>query len=414
MRTNSQSTKNTNWKKNTILFLTSQSISLFGSSIVQYAIIWYITLTTGSGIMMTISTLCGFLPQILISIFAGVWADRYNKKFLIMVSDSCIAISTLVVAIFFLSGFDSIWLLFVGLAIRSLGSGVQSPTVNAMIPQIVPEKHFMRVNALNATFQSLIMIASPAISAILMNTMSIGNIFFVDVITAIIGVLVFSFIKVSHTSNFNKGEKINYFSDFKDGLVYIKNNKFIRTFLMFFALLYLGCAPLCFLSPLLVTRSYGEEVWRLTANEILFFVGTIVGGGIMSSWGGFKNKIYTIILSCLSFGVCSIVMGSGFNFIVYLIFMAISGIGMAFMGSPSTVVLQESVEESMQGRVFAIDQILASGIMPLSMLIYGPLADKFSVEALLIFTGIAGLILTVAMFMNKTLVKGYKIPEKSN
>lgn len=116
------STETTNWKKNSILFLLSQSISLFGSSIVQYAIIWHITLTTGSGLMMTLSTLSGFLPQVFISLFAGVWADRYSKKFLIMVSDTAIALSTLVLAIFFLSGIDSIWLLFIGLAIRSFGS----------------------------------------------------------------------------------------------------------------------------------------------------------------------------------------------------------------------------------------------------------------------------------------------------
>ena len=72
------------WKKKAGLFLTSQAVSLFGSSLVQYAIIWYITLETQSGVMTTLATLCGFIPQVLISLFAGVWADKYNKKKLIM------------------------------------------------------------------------------------------------------------------------------------------------------------------------------------------------------------------------------------------------------------------------------------------------------------------------------------------
>ncbi len=100
------------WKKNSILFLTSQTISLFGSMLVQYAITWYITLTTQSGDMMTISIICGFLPSFFISPFAGVWADRYNRKMLIVISDSLIAISTLILAIIFLLGYDAPWMLF--------------------------------------------------------------------------------------------------------------------------------------------------------------------------------------------------------------------------------------------------------------------------------------------------------------
>ena len=122
-----------NWKKSITRFLTAQTISLFGSSLVQYAIVWYITLTTSSGKMLTISTLCGFLPQILISLFAGVWIDRYDRKLMIMLSDSVIAVSTLLLAIAFLSGHKSVWLLFAALVVRSAGTGIQTPAVNAKI-----------------------------------------------------------------------------------------------------------------------------------------------------------------------------------------------------------------------------------------------------------------------------------------
>lgn len=140
-----------NWKKSITRFLTAQTISLFGSSLVQYAIVWYITLTTSSGKMLTISTLCGFLPQILISLFAGVWIDRYDRKLMIMLSDSVIAVSTLLLAIAFLSGHKSVWLLFAALVVRSAGTGIQTPAVNAMIPQIVPQTHFMKINGINST-----------------------------------------------------------------------------------------------------------------------------------------------------------------------------------------------------------------------------------------------------------------------
>lgn len=104
---------NTDWKKNIAFFLTSQTVSLFGSSLVQYAILWYITLNTQSGVMMTLAIICGFVPMFLLSPFAGVWADRYSRKWLIVLSDSIIAASTLVLAILFLLGYDQMWLLFV-------------------------------------------------------------------------------------------------------------------------------------------------------------------------------------------------------------------------------------------------------------------------------------------------------------
>lgn len=402
------------WKKNVILFLISQSISLLGSSIVQYAIIWHITLTTASGVMMTVATLCGFLPQIFISIFAGVWADRHNKKILIIISDICIAISTFILAIFFLIGFNGIWILFIGLALRSLGSGVQTPAVNSFIPELVPENHLMRVNAINSTMQSIMLIASPLIAGSFIGYLPIGSIFFIDVATAFIGVSIFSTIKIVYYKQEKKKEKLHYFSDFKEGLIYIKQNLFVRTYLIFFSFLHILFGPMAFLTPLLVTRSFGNEVWRLTANEVVFFIGTILGGALMATWGGFKNKIYTVCFSCAIFAICSISMGLPVSFIVYLIFIGFCGIGMSFMQTPSMVILQESVTSNMQGRIFSIVQILASGIMPLSMLLYGPLADKFSIELLLIITGIACALLTGFMVTNKTLINGMRRLQKED
>ena len=94
-----------NWKRNIVLFLGSQTISLFGSALVQFAILWHITLETKSGIMMMLYILCGFVPTFLLSPFAGVWADRFNRKLLIAGADMLIAVSTLALAILFMNGY---------------------------------------------------------------------------------------------------------------------------------------------------------------------------------------------------------------------------------------------------------------------------------------------------------------------
>ncbi|MGE5496250.1 MAG: MFS transporter [Burkholderiales bacterium] len=157
------------WKKNTALFLAGQGVSLLGSSLVQYAIIWHITLTTQSGAMMTVSILCGFLPYFFMSPFAGVWADRFDRKILIVLSDGMIAAITLIAAVIFLCGYSELWLLFAISAVRALGGAVQAPAVGAFLPQIVPQDKLTRVGGINSTLQSSIMLVSPMLGAFLLS-----------------------------------------------------------------------------------------------------------------------------------------------------------------------------------------------------------------------------------------------------
>ena len=151
---------------------------------VNFAIVWYISLTTASGMMITVAILTSFLPQILISLFSGVWADRYNRKYVIMASDALTALSTLALAILFLMGYRDIRLIFVASAIRSVGSGIQSPAVSAILPQFVPQDKLMRVNGINGSVRSFITLLSPAAGGWILAAYSVEIAFFVDVVTA--------------------------------------------------------------------------------------------------------------------------------------------------------------------------------------------------------------------------------------
>ncbi len=154
-----------NWKSKILLFMSSQAVTLFGSSLVQFAIVWYITLKTSSGIWVSALTICSFVPQFIISFFAGVWADRYSKKLLIIFSDAIIAISTLVLVLLLphISNDNTVFIaLLIASVIRSLGAGIQTPAVSSVIPLFVPEEHLMKFNGINATVQSVVQFAAPA------------------------------------------------------------------------------------------------------------------------------------------------------------------------------------------------------------------------------------------------------------
>lgn len=376
------------WIKNTVFFLGSQTITLFGSSLVQYAIMWHITMQTQSGVMMTIAIICGFVPIFLLSPFAGVWADRYNRKAIIMLSDSLIAVSTLILAILFQLGYDMLWMLFVISTIRAFGSALQMPAVGAFLPQIVPGDKLTRVNSVNGSIQSLIMLMSPMLSAALLTVADLETIFFIDVITAALAVSVlYLFLHVPVHKRAQDKQTISYFTDMQEGLGYIKRHEYIKAFFLFCAGFLFLAAPAAFLTPLQVTRTFGNDVWRLSAIEITFSGGMILGGLLLAAWGGFKNKVHTMTLATLLFGVCTFALGVMPNFWIYLVFMGLTGVSMPFFNTPATVLLQEKVEENFLGRVFSVMGMISSTTMPLGMLLFGPLADFMRVEWLLIGTG---------------------------
>lgn len=391
--------KEYNWKNSITRFLAAQTISLFGSSIVQYAIIWYITLTTSSGKMLTVSTLCGFLPQIVISLFAGVWIDRYDRKRMVMMSDAVIAISTLLLAISFFAGYKNIWMLFGVLIIRSAGTGIQTPAVNAIIPQIVPTERLMRINGINSTLSSVIMFISPAVSGAVLSAASLEVTLLIDVFTAIIGVGITSTIVIRPYVK-KLQEENSHLKEIRNGFAYLKENRFIKRLLIFQLVILFLISPSAFLTPLMVSRTFGSEVWRLTASEMTYSLGMVMGGLLIASWGGFQKKLNTTLLAGAFYGLLMIGLGAAPVFFVYLICNSLIGVTSPCYNAPVTVTIQEKVSPEMHGRIFSFMQIATSCALPLGMVLFGPLADIMKVQTLLIMSGF--IVAAISIFVRIT------------
>lgn len=376
---------NNNDKSTIIRFLTAQTVSLFGSSLVQYAIIWYITLTTSSGVMMSIATLCGYLPQIAISLFAGVWLDRYDRKRMMMGADAIIALSTLGVALLFINGFTSIYALFFVLIIRSAGTGIQTPAVNAFIPELVPSESLMKVNGIQTTLSSIIMFLSPALSGAILSFISIELTFFIDVITAIIAILIMFSVHAKQPRSAIAHTTMK--ADMKIGFQYVKQHKNMQYQLLFLLVVALLISPSAFLTPLLVSRSFGAEVWRLTYSEMTFSLGAVIGGILISRWGGFANRNTTIICATIGYGFMMLGIGIAPIFFIYLLFNTLIGITMPCYNTPVTVALQEGVEPHMHGRIFSMVQLVNACALPLGTIIFGTMADYTTIQSILLCNG---------------------------
>lgn len=393
-----------NWKKNAAVFVASQSISLFGSSLVQFAITWYVTLTTQSGIYMTVSIACTLLPLLFMSPFAGVWADRYDRKKLIMISDGVIAASTLVLAIVFMAGYESIWLLFVVSVIRSLGGAVQSPAVNALLPSLVPDEQLTRINGINGSVQSLLSLAAPALGGALLSLSgSIVLIMFIDVVTAAIAIIVMlRFLRIPAMEP-SAGQATGYGTEIKAGLSYIRRHGYLLHILLYTLGICFLIAPVAFLTPLQVVRTYGEETWRMTASQMAYTAGMLGGGLLITVWSGFKNRIYTMSAAVFLMGTCTMLLGMGVPFGAYLAFTAGCGMMMPFLNTPAIVTLQERVAPSYLGRVFSVLTMGNGAMMPLGMLLFGPLSDYLSIELLLIITGSMVLLISAVFLLDRTI-----------
>ena len=398
--TSAESESMPGWKKKVAVFLVGQTITTFGSLLVQYALLWHLTLTTKSGVVLALAAVFGFLPQAVVSIFAGVWADRVNRKVMIILSDSTIALATLVLAFFMLSGVDDLWLIFLVMAVRSVGAGIQMPAISALIPQIVPTDKLMRVNGINSSVQSSLLIIGPVAAAGIYSTLSLAAILFVDVVTAVIGLSLLATIAVPTLSRAASDEKPTYFTDLREGLKYIFSNDLVRWVMVIYSIVFLLVVAPSNLSPLMLVRTFGSDVWLLTILELSFGIGMVAGGALMAIFGAKVDRLGMMVGTSILFGVLAVVMGFTTNLILFYTLFFLIGIAVPAFSTSSMTLLQETVEPERQGRVFGFVGIVMAVAMPIGMAVLGPLADIVSVEILLIATGaITVLIAVVAVLL---------------
>ena len=331
------------------LFLASQAVTLLGSSIVQFAIIWYVTLETTSGGWVALLSAAAYIPQFLISFFSGVWADRYPRKFLIIAADGAIAVATLALVLLLpqISQNETIYIALVVISvIRSLGTGIHTPAVNATVPQLVAEENLMKFNGINATVQSVVQFAAPAIAGSILTWGSFRGALMVDVVTAMVGIGLLSAIVIPFEE---RTETAPVFAEMQEGIRYAAKERFLGKLIMLFGLFIFLCVPAGFLATLFVSRYYGDTYFHMTLVEVIGFLGMMAGGLLISTWGGFKRHTKTLLVGMVSFGLLAILMGLANNFYVYLVLMAVYGVALTMVQTASTTLLQENSTPEMSG-----------------------------------------------------------------
>jgi DHA3 family macrolide efflux protein-like MFS transporter len=251
----------------------------------------------------------------------------------------------------------------------------------------------MRVNGINSSVQSSLTLLAPIAAAAVYANMSLVGVLFIDVVTAVIGLSLLATIAVPTLARVSSGEKPSYFTDLKDGISYIFSHQLVRWVMAIFAIVFLLIVAPSNLSPLMLVRNFGTEIWKLTVLELSFGVGMVIGGALIAALANKLDRITTIIATSVAFGLLAIVMGFTTNLILFFSLFFFIGLIVPAFSTSAMTLLQETVEPERQGRVFGFVGIVIAVAMPLGMAVLGPLADVVSVELLLIITGAATVVI---------------------
>ena len=386
--------------ENVMLFLFYQAVYFFGSSFISCAIIWHIHNKSESGILLLFATICGFIPQILISLFAGVLVDKYNKKKLLIYSNLIVFTSAIIIGSLFLFKINSLVLLLILLIIRSFCSGIISPCAHSFVPEITRGDNLMKINGISAAIQSILLLSLISVNDFGLGNISFLSILFIDIIIALIGIFFLFFIKYDSEEKLNKVLTHHFI---KEGFDYLKNNIYIKEILIYNIILIFLTTLVSTLTPIMVNHTFGNDHLLLDFNEILFLIGGFLGGLIVSKWKGLKNKIEMILLGCFLSGIFMILMGVFPQIIIFLITVGLTGFSVSFINVSFVTIFQKKVISSMHGRVFSIFQIFSSLILPFSMVIRWmvSISTNVKIEYVLSIIGILYLVVTGFILVDK-------------
>lgn len=383
------------WKRNFFTIWTGQAFSQFSSSVLQFAIVWYLTDTTGSALVLSAAMFMGFLPRGVLGPFIGVFIDRYPRKRIMILSDLCISLASLVLVAAGFMDCLSTELILAVLFARSVGTAFHQPCLEAVTPQIVPENQLTRCAGYSQSLQSVSEIISPAAAALLYQRWNLGSIIFLDVLGALLAVGTLCLTLIPPTPCSLEKKELHFFREAAEGFRILKGNKGILGLVLIGALYTLALMPTSALFPLMSMSYFGGTSTQASIVEVSFSVGLLIGSLILSAWGGTKNKVLSIIGSYLLMSASLI--GTGLlppeGFWMFAVFACFMGISNPFYWGMYTPLLQSSFENQYLGRVISLSGSIRLISAPIGLSVSGVLAELFGVDKWFL---IAGAILLLA------------------
>lgn len=396
-----------NWLANFLPMFIGQVVSLLGSSLVQFALVWYVTKLTGSAAVLATASTIALLPQILIGPFIGALVDRWNRKKVMILADFIVALATAVLALLFAFNLIQIWHIYLIMFVRSLAGIFQGPAKTASVSLMVPKDQLTRLGGINQIVNGLTETFSPALGALLMELLPIQGVLAVDIVTAAIAILMLIFmVKVPQPNKIPSSQRVtpqSLLADVKSGFQYIVTWPGLLIVMLIASSINLFMAPVGNLMPLMVTEYFKGGATELAWLQAAMGIGAILGGALLGVWGGFKRKVVTVIIGILGISISVLAIGfvSPIGYLTALLFSGFTGIMLSFANGSFGPLLQTKVPSEKQGRVFTVLSSISLGLMPIGLLLSAPIADRFGVMTVYRIGGSLGMIIAIFGLANK-------------
>lgn len=400
-----------NWKRRFYTIWVGQAFSQLSSSILQFAMIWYLTASTKSGIMLAMATMMAFLPQGILGLFVGVFIDRFNRKKIMIGADSFIAVVSLLLIFTAVDGVISptviLWVLFC----RAVGSSIHNPTLEAVTPQMVPRNELVRCAGYTQSLRSVSMIFSPVIAAVLFANWHMSWIVMLDVVGAAFAVITVALVKIPKHKVEHEGTEIHFIKEVKEGFQILGQEKGMTGIVLVTAVYSMAMMPVSSLFPLMSMKYFGGTSTSASIVETIFAVGYLVGGVVLANWGGTRNRVYTIAASYFMMAVALIGSGvlpdSAFPAFVCMAFLM--GFSGPFYWGTYGPMLQTHFKEEHLGRIFSITGSMRFISGPIALTISGFIADYWGEEKWF-FIGGAAVFICFLVLLCVPSIRSYDAP----
>ena len=396
--------QNRGWAAKFFTIWGGQALSLLGSQLVQFALIWWLTKTSGSGTVLAIASLFGLVPHVILGPFVGTLVDRWNRRVTMILADAGSALAIVVLAVLFALGQAQIWHIYILMFIRSVAGAFHSNAMMASTSLMVPKQHLARIQGLNQMLWGGMSVFSAPLGALLLEVMPLQGILAIDVVTALMAIVPLFFIAVPQperlTTLASNAGKSSFWQDFVSGLKYVWGWPGLLLICLMAMQINFLLNPAFSLLPLVVTKHFNGEAIQLATLESLSGIGVIAGGLVLSAWGGFKRRILTAMTGVIGLGLGCLIMGllppSAFTWAVVAMFIV--GFVNPITNGPLLAAVQAVVAPDMQGRVFSLISSLAAATSPIGLLIAGPVSDWLGPQAWFIIGGIVTLLTGITAF----------------
>jgi DHA3 family macrolide efflux protein-like MFS transporter len=379
-----------------------QAFSIVGSELVQFALIWWLTDSTGSATVLTMALVVGKLPRILLGPLAGTLVDRWKRRTTMLVADSAIALATLGLSWLFATAQVQVWQVYALMFVRSLGACFHGPAMSASTSLMVPKEHLPRIQGINQLLNGGVSIVAAPLGALLLAWLPMQGVLMIDVSTALMAILPLLFISVPQPERrlaSASGEE-SFWADFTVGVRYVRGWPGLMAIAIIAAVGNLLLNPTLMLLPVLVTKRFGGGVAEVGWGEAAFSLGVVIGSAVLGVWGGTRRLIITMLAAVLALGASMLAAGvvPPSAFVLLLATMLSVGIALPMFNGPLRAIMQRVVEPEIQGRVFTLFSSVTLAMTPLGAIIVGPVADRLGIAVCYVATGVVLIAMGVGAF----------------